>query len=81
LDKAGKQYWDSVWKARDIPEEINPHERGLPNYINYRFHEYFYRLFSNMNTQGKKFLEIGCGGSVWLRYFSMEFGVIVCGIG
>jgi 2-polyprenyl-3-methyl-5-hydroxy-6-metoxy-1,4-benzoquinol methylase len=80
LDKAGKQYWDSVWKASDIPEGIKPQQRGLPNYINYHFHEYFCRLFSAMNTQGEKVLEIGCGRSAWLPYFSKEFGFKVYGI-
>jgi len=80
LDKAGKQYWDSVWKARDIPNGIDPHKRGLPSYVNCRFHEYFCKIFSNMNTQGKKCLEIGCSRSIWLPYFVKEFGFEVSGM-
>ena len=80
MDKAGKEYWDNTWKGNAIPKGVNPRHGGLPNYINRRFHEYFYQIFSNMNTQGKKVLEIGCARSIWLSYFSKEFCFNVCGI-
>jgi 2-polyprenyl-3-methyl-5-hydroxy-6-metoxy-1,4-benzoquinol methylase len=80
LDKAGKEYWDNTWKGNAIPKGVNPRHGGLPNYINRRFHEYFCQIFSNMNTQGKTVLEIGCARSVWLPYFSKEFGFNVTGI-
>jgi len=80
LDKAGKQYWDKAWGTYDIPKEVNPRHGGLPNYVNRRFHEYFCQIFSNMNTQGKKVLEIGCARSVWLPYFAKEFGFKIYGI-
>lgn len=80
MDKAGKHYWDKAWGTYDMPKEVNPRHRGLPNHINRRFHEYFCRIFSGVNTQGKKILEIGCARSVWLPYFSKEFGFNVTGI-
>jgi 2-polyprenyl-3-methyl-5-hydroxy-6-metoxy-1,4-benzoquinol methylase len=80
LDKAGKQYWDKAWATYDIPKEANPQHGGLPNYVNRRFHEYFCKIFSTMNTQGKNILEIGCARSVWLPYFAKEFGFKVYGI-
>jgi 2-polyprenyl-3-methyl-5-hydroxy-6-metoxy-1,4-benzoquinol methylase len=80
LDKAGKQYWDKAWGTYDMPKEVNPRHGGLPNHINRRFHEYFYKIFSGVDTQGKKILEIGCARSVWLPYFSKEFGFNVTGI-
>jgi 2-polyprenyl-3-methyl-5-hydroxy-6-metoxy-1,4-benzoquinol methylase len=80
LDKAGKHYWDKAWGTYDMPKEVNPRDGGLPNHINRRFHEYFCQIFSEANTQGKKILEIGCARSVWLPYFSKEFGFNVTGI-
>jgi len=80
LDKAGKQYWDKAWGTYDIPKGVNPRHGGLPNYVNRRFHEYFCQIFSNMNTQGKRVLEIGCARSVWLPYFAKEFGFKIYGI-
>lgn len=80
LDKAGKQYWDKVWEGYDMPQAVNPQEKGLANHVNRCFHEYFGQIFSNMNPQGKKLLEIGCARSVWLPYFAKEFGFKVYGI-
>jgi 2-polyprenyl-3-methyl-5-hydroxy-6-metoxy-1,4-benzoquinol methylase len=80
LDKAGKQYWDRVWEGYDMPQAVNPQDKGLANHVNRCFHEYFFQIFSNMNTQGKKVLEIGCARSVWLPYFAKEFGFKVYGI-
>jgi 2-polyprenyl-3-methyl-5-hydroxy-6-metoxy-1,4-benzoquinol methylase len=80
LDKAGKQYWDRVWEGYNMPQAVNPQDKGLANHVNRCFHEYFCQIFSNMNTQGKKVLEIGCARSVWLPYFAKEFGFKIYGI-
>jgi 2-polyprenyl-3-methyl-5-hydroxy-6-metoxy-1,4-benzoquinol methylase len=80
LDKVGKQYWDKAWGTYDIPKGVNPQNEDIPNYVNRSFHNYFSKLFSNVTTQGEKILEIGCARSVWLPYFSKEFGFNVTGI-
>jgi 2-polyprenyl-3-methyl-5-hydroxy-6-metoxy-1,4-benzoquinol methylase len=80
LDKAGKQYWDKTWGTYDITKQVNPRHGGLPNYVNRCFHEYFFRIFSGMGTQGEKILEIGCARSMWLPYFAKEFAFEVYGI-
>ena len=80
MDKAGKQYWDKTWGTHNIPKGVNPQNEGIPNYVNRSFHNYFSKLFSNVTTQGKKVLEIGCARSVWLPYFAKEFGFKIYGI-
>lgn len=80
MDKAKKQYWDQIWESSDMPQAVNPKDRGLSNYVNRRFHEYFCQIFSNMDTQGRKVLEIGCARSIWLPYFAKEFKFKVYGI-
>ena len=80
LDKAGKPYWDRVWTGHDVLNTIDPRAPGLRNHVPHRFHEYFHQLFSNMETSGKKLLEIGCARSIWLPYFGNEFGFKVFGI-
>lgn len=79
-DKAGKQYWDDVWSEDGLPSAVNPYLKGVRNYINRRFHEYFLEAFSEIETSGMKLLEIGCAKSAWLPYFIKEFGFIVHGI-
>jgi 2-polyprenyl-3-methyl-5-hydroxy-6-metoxy-1,4-benzoquinol methylase len=80
LDKAGKQYWDKTWEAYDFPKGVNPQSEGISNFIDRSFHKYFSKLFSNLAPDGKQILEIGCARSVWLPYFSKEFGFNVTGI-
>ena len=80
MDKAGRQYWDKVWGTYDIPKEVNPRNRGLANYVNRCFHEYFCKVLSSINTREKTLLEIGCARSAWLPYFAKEFGFKVYGI-
>lgn len=80
MDKAGKEYWDKTWESCDIPKGFNPQDKGLPNHVNHCFHKYFCQIYSNMSTQGKKILEIGCARSAWLPYFSREFGFDIYGI-
>jgi 2-polyprenyl-3-methyl-5-hydroxy-6-metoxy-1,4-benzoquinol methylase len=80
LDKAGKQYWDKTWETYDIPKKVNPRQAGLSNYVSRRYHEYFCKVFWNLNTHGKTLLEIGCARSAWLPYFAEEFRFDVYGI-
>ena len=80
MDKAGKIYWDSLWKEESTPKAFDPKAVGLNNYVNRRFHDYFHELFKGLNTKGKRLLEIGCARSVWLPYFAREFGFQISGI-
>lgn len=80
MDKAGKQYWNDSWMASEIPNAIDPQQPELNNYVNRRFHEYFFKVFSGMETRGKKLLEIGCARSAWLPYFGKEFGFEIHGL-
>ena len=80
MEKSDKCYWENNWAMENIPKAINPHKRGLRNYNRRRFHEFFYKIFSGMKTDGSKLLEIGCARSRWLPYFSKEFGFDISGI-
>lgn len=80
MDKAGKAYWDGLWEHSTLPKAVNPRARGLNNYVNRKFHEYFSETFSSFDPKGKKLLEIGCARSAWLPYFAKQFGFDVCGL-
>ncbi len=79
MHKTNKEYWDNVWIGSKI--SIIPSKKStLLDYKNKRFHEFFCKTFANIKTQGMALLEIGCARSVWLPYFSNEFGFAVSGI-
>ena len=80
IDKAGKSYWDHKWESSSLLNAVDPHVSGLNNYVNRKFHEYFQKVFSGMDANGKRLLEIGCARSQWLPYFNKEFGFEVTGV-
>jgi 2-polyprenyl-3-methyl-5-hydroxy-6-metoxy-1,4-benzoquinol methylase len=77
-DKAEKSYWDMTYSPEYAPPAVDPRDPGLKNFVERQFHRYFRRTLSSMN--GGELLEIGCGGSRYLPYFSKEFGLHVSGI-
>ena len=80
MDKTGKSYWNNFWGSKPLPSAFDPLDKSLRNTSNHRLHELFTRAFSDMQTQNKNILEIGCARSVWLPYFSKQFGFNVFGI-
>lgn len=79
MDRAGKTYWDAVWRGKPIPRPVDPTDRTLGNYVMLRFHELFVRLFPATCT-GLRLLEIGCARSSWLPYFALRHGFDVTGL-
>jgi 2-polyprenyl-3-methyl-5-hydroxy-6-metoxy-1,4-benzoquinol methylase len=77
-DKAGKSYWDLTYSPEYAPPAVDPHDTRLKNFVDRQFHHYLQETLSSM--KGGKLLEIGCGGSRYLPYFSKEFGLNVSGL-
>lgn len=80
IDKAGEKYWTSVWSDSDLAEAIRPHSTRLNDFVYTKLHQAFAEFFKTRNAKGKSIIEIGCGNSVWLPYFSKEFGLAVSGL-
>lgn len=80
MDKAGKKYWNNIWEATENARAINPRVLSPKNWVNRRFHRWFVRLFGLPPRRSLVLLELGCGASGWLPYFSKEFGFQVSGI-
>lgn len=84
MDKAGKKYWNQVWKNNTLPNCIDPNsasfKKYLRNYILCAFHDYFLEEFINIKTRDLKYLEVGCARSIWMQYFAKQFGFKIVGI-
>jgi 2-polyprenyl-3-methyl-5-hydroxy-6-metoxy-1,4-benzoquinol methylase len=80
IDLAGVDYWDDVWRHRTLPPPIDPEGRTPKHYVHKKYHDYFRLVFRDYETRGKQMLEIGCGNSSYLPYFSRQFGFEVSGI-
>ncbi len=81
VDKAGCDYWEGIWASvQQLPQPVDPRIKGLNNYVDRHLHSLFKEAFGDMGTEGKRFLEIGCGNSAWLPYFAKEYGFDVSGL-
>jgi SAM-dependent methyltransferase len=70
-DLARVDYWESVWKRRSALRPVS--------YLNY--HDWrMARLLRFLAAPGMRVLEIGCGGSCWMRFFDRTLGCESWGI-
>jgi 2-polyprenyl-3-methyl-5-hydroxy-6-metoxy-1,4-benzoquinol methylase len=80
VDKAGENYWSEVWERSTLPDPLDIDSKSLNSYP-YRILDKLFRdIFKDIDTKGKKLLEIGCGNSVLLPYLAKEFGFEIYGI-
>lgn len=79
IDLAGKQHWDGVWTAHQLPAAIDPHSPGASAFVRH-FDRVYRKTWPEGKHHGARFLEIGCGQSAWLPYFAREFGFKVAGV-
>lgn len=74
-------YWDRTWADRDVPAPLDPRGNGLNAMVPRALHAYFGDVFSRWGLRrGDRILEAGCGGSVFVPYFALEFGLVADGI-
>lgn len=79
--RAPREYWDLVWREGDLPRPINPRDRSLKNHVELEFDALFKEtLTAHGSSDAPCLIELGCARSVWLPYFSKEFGFHVAGV-
>ena len=79
-DKAGEAYWTHVWEKSGLSPAIDLESNDMHLYPQRALHKVLTHIFKDRSFVGKKLVEIGCGNSAWLPYFSKEFGLDVYGI-
>lgn len=80
-DKAGKTYWNTTERNQEIDmRPFSPKGGGIRGFGKSAWHKAFHTALAEFAGGGKKLLELGCGGSAFLPYFSREFGLQVDGI-
>ena len=73
-DKAGEAYWSSFWLDHSLPAPVEVEKRTEQNYAFRKLDAFLSVIFAQEKTKGKKLIEVGCGNSVYLSYFSKRFG-------
>ncbi|MFN8144935.1 MAG: class I SAM-dependent methyltransferase [Bacteroidia bacterium] len=79
-DKAGEKYWTKVWEETPMPDSFDFTSKNINHYPNALFHNLFETILKDKKGSNIKLLEIGCGNSVFLSYFSKNYGYEVYGI-
>ena len=80
-DKAGKTYWNTTERNQEIDmRPFSPNGGGIRGFGRSEWHKAFHSALADFAGDGKKLVELGCGGSAFLPYFSREFGLQVDGI-
>lgn len=80
-DRAGKAFWNSVWKGtEELPPPVDTSSTSSRHYVVNRFHEYFTASLRTLKDKDGTLLEVGCARSNWLPYFAGEFGFRVTGL-
>lgn len=81
VDKAGKDYWNTTERNQYTPTPVfDPKVAGIRNFGKRMWHKTFESVFGEYGGSGTKLLELGCGGSVLLPYFSRQFGFQISGL-
>jgi SAM-dependent methyltransferase len=80
-ERVSKQYWDSSWQAEArLPEAFDPTVSGLRGLFRRQFHAFFVEHLRDIAPPGSSLIEVGCGRSQLLPYFSSRFGLRVSGL-
>lgn len=80
-DRAPRSFWDKQWTNERVPRPVDPRDNSARNSLRLAFHAYFSRHFDRFRGRADvELLEAGCARSIWLPYFSREFGFEVSGI-
>src|SRR5438270_808280 len=78
-DIAGKSYWDTTERNIQVRfAPFDPFGPGIRNFAKRAWHRKLQHAVSGLN--GGRFLELGCGGSAFLPYFSRYFNFEINGI-
>jgi len=72
---ASKEFWDDRHRRIRL-KKITPQPKKY--YLDYELDRVFRRWLGS--RRGQRLLEVGCGSSLWLPYFSKQFGMEVGGI-
>ena len=79
-DKAGLEHWDQTERNTNISFEVFSPLPGVRGFGRRLWHSMFSNELKDFTNSSARLLELGCGGSSLLPYFSKNLGFIVSGI-
>src|SRR5437868_1363930 len=80
MDIAGRDYWENVWGQRHSPSFVDLRASGVRDHPRRRLYSHLRDVLAEVQTSGKRLIEIGCGNSLWLPHFARYLGYEVFGL-
>lgn len=78
MDRAGHDYWAEGWKNAPVPACHDLEKPSSKNRIDRAYFDVLKKIFPP--GPALSVIELGCGNSIWLVYFSRYFGAAVAGL-
>jgi SAM-dependent methyltransferase len=78
--KSSPEFWEQLWRDGPLSPPIEPDDPSPRNHFYRLLDRRFAAALQSQAGGAKDLIEIGCGGSRWLPYFSRRFGLRVSGI-
>ncbi len=75
-----RDYWEQSWIVTEVPDPVDPASNSPESRLHRELHGHFVRALGERCSPGARLIELGCGGSRWLPYFSRTFGSEISGI-
>lgn len=78
MDRTTVEYWTKFWEHAKPPRQIRVDGSALRYTVDRTYYSAVERYIPS--TPGARLIEIGCGNSAWLPFFSKRFGIDVAGL-
>ena len=78
VDRTTVEYWTRFWEGANPPRQISVEGSSLRHTVDRAYHGALERHVPADRTA--RLIEVGCGNSAWLPFFSRRFGIGVAGL-
>jgi len=78
VDRTTVEYWTRFWQGAKPPRQICVDGTALGHTVDRAYHAALERYVPA--DRGARLIEIGCGNSAWLPFFSRRFGIGIAGL-
>jgi SAM-dependent methyltransferase len=78
MERTTVDYWNHFWSRSRLPRSIHIDGSALRHTVDRAYYEALQQFVRPVRSA--RFIEIGCGNSAWLPFFSNHFRAEVCGL-
>jgi SAM-dependent methyltransferase len=80
LRKTSREFWDGVWAQQGAASALDPTSPALVRHYDRMLDQAIAASLAHWGGRAASLIELGCGGSVYLPYFALRYGLAVAGL-